>query len=324
VNEIPWKRVLITGVCGFAGSHLAARLAGDGCEVHGVDLAGVNRRNLDDLAPSTAVHEADLTDRGAVERTVAETRPEAVFHLAGRIAGDDLEALLAANVVGTEMLIRALAGPGGEGLRVIVVTGSAAEYGPVAESDLPIDETAPCRPVNLYGVSKVTQSTTADTLAKRFDLPLVRTRTFNITGPGEPVSLAASNFAKQIVEIEAGKREAKILVGPLEGMRDFSDIRDVVRAYAAAARAADAIGGIFNVCSGRAVRIGEILDRLITLSSASVEIAPNPAFAGRSDTSVFIGNGARAKETFGYEPEIALDRSLGDLLAWWRRMVVSL
>ncbi|MFH1279821.1 MAG: GDP-mannose 4,6-dehydratase [Candidatus Eisenbacteria bacterium] len=321
MKTLPWKRALVTGVSGFTGSWLAERLADAGAEVHGFDLPGAGRRNLAALPDLVQLHEGDLTDAAAAAAMVRRIRPEAVFHLAGRIGEQDLGALLEANVVGTESLLRALAVEGKGELRVVLVTGSASEYGPVAEDRLPIGEEEPFRPANLYGVSKAAQSLAAAVVARRWNLPLVRTRAFNITGPRESLALVGASFAEQIARIEKGERKPEIRVGPLGAARDFTDVRDVARAYLDAAREPAATGGIFNVCSGRAVTIREVLDRLVALSGVKVEIVPNPAFAGRDDRSVIIGDGTRAKETFGYEPAIPLEDSLRDLLGYWRERI---
>lgn len=321
MNTLPWKRALVTGVSGFTGSWLAGRLADAGAEVHGFDLPGAGKRHIAGLLDRIRLHEGDLTDAADAAGLVRRVRPEAVFHLAGRIGGQDLGALLEANVVATECLLRALAVEGGGELRVVVVTGSAAEYGPVPEERLPIGEEEPFRPANLYGVSKAAQSLAAAAVARRWNLPLVRTRAFNITGPRESLALVGASFAEQIARIEKGERKPRIMVGPLGAVRDFTDVRDVARAYVAAASEPAAVGGVFNVCSGRPVAIREVLDRLVALAGVDVEIVPNPAFAGREDRSVFIGDGTRARETFGYEPVIPLEDSLEDLLEDWRGRV---
>jgi GDP-4-dehydro-6-deoxy-D-mannose reductase len=196
------------------------------------------------------------------------------------------------------------------------VVGSAEEYGAVADAGRPISEDTPLRPLSPYAASKVAQEYLALQYALGHGLPVVRTRTFNHTGPGRGAVFAESSFARQIADIQAGRREPRIVVGNLDAVRDFSDVRDVVGAYALLVERG-APGEVYNVCSGRGVRIGFVLERLVALSGVKVEIREEQALLRQADIPFLVGDYGRLR-ALGWSPEIPLDRSLADLLAYWR------
>ena len=201
-----------------------------------------------------------------------------------------------------------------------LVVGSSEEYGKVREDELPITEENPLRPMSPYGVSKVTQDLLAYQYHESFGIDLVRTRAFNHTGPRRGEVFVTSNFAKQIAEIEAGKREPMIMVGNLEAQRDFSDVRDVVKAYLLAIEKCES-GEVYNICSGHAIRIQELLDRLLDLTDVAVEVKQDPARMRPSDVMVLQGSAEKFKKATGWKPEIPFDQTLRDLLDFWRERV---
>jgi len=206
----------------------------------------------------------------------------------------------------------------------ILVVGSAEEYGAVSPEDLPLREDAPLLPASPYAVSKAAQGLLAAEYARGLGLPLVRTRTFHHTGPGRGEAFAESSFARQIAEIEAGLRERVLLVGNLEAVRDYTDVRDVVRAYWGLldhAQAAAAVGGVFNVCSGRGRRIRDLLDTLLSHAGGEVEIRVDKERLRPSDVPAQVGDPSRLRALIGWEPRIALEDSLFDLLEDWRARV---
>ena len=209
------------------------------------------------------------------------------------------------------------------GLRpAVLVVGSAEEYGPVRPEDMPIREETPLRPASPYAVSKVAQGALALLYGPAGGLRVVLTRTFHHTGPGRGEAFAESSFARQIAEIEAGRREPVLRVGNLDAVRDFADVRDVVRAYWMLLEKGEG-GRAYNVCSGRGRRIRELLDILLAASVARVEVRTDPDRLRPSDVPAQVGDPARLRSATGWEPTIPLERSLQDLLDDWRARVAA-
>jgi GDP-4-dehydro-6-deoxy-D-mannose reductase len=312
-------RLLVTGAAGFVGGHLVGFLRAErpDVEIHGVVLpqGGVSWRG----PAGVRVLEADLNDPKAAAAAVEEVRPEAVVHLAGQASVHqswlDPALTLRTNVLGLVHLLdaaRRLA------LRpAVLVVGSAEEYGPVGPEEIPIREEAPLRPASPYAVSKVAQAALARLYGPAGGMRIVLTRTFHHTGPGRGEAFAESSFARQIAEIEAGRRPAVLEVGNLEAVRDFTDVRDVVRAYWMLLEKGQG-GEAYNVCSGRGRRIRDLLDTLLAASSARVEVRVDPERLRPSDVPVQVGDPGRLRAATGWQPEIPLERTLGDLLDDWR------
>jgi len=254
----------------------------------------------------------DLLDRDAVRRALDATRPSVIYHCAGLADVQDAwkapARALRVNVLGTHHLVE---GCRDLGLTCrILVTGSAQIYRP---STGPIGEDGEIAPANPYGVSKLAQELTAAASG----LPVLLVRPFNHTGPRQSPSYASSAFAQQIAQIEAGHREPILRVGNLEARRDLTDVRDTVRAYRALAEA-----GVpsrpYNVCSGRAYSMREILDLLLSIARVRVRIEVDPARMRPSDTPVVLGSHARLTADTGWRPEIPMEQTLSDLLGYWR------
>jgi GDP-4-dehydro-6-deoxy-D-mannose reductase len=311
-------RWLVTGANGFVGGHLVPRLLSADARVFGLVRPGTSRE-----AAFTAV-EADLLDAAAVVRAVAEAAPDRIVHLAAQSSAKDSwqspDATLRVNLLGLLNLLEAVRRAGL--LPRMLVVGSAEEYGAVSDASRAIDEDTPLRPCSPYAVSKVAQGYLALQYHLAHKLPIVRTRTFNHTGPGRGAGFAESSFARQIAEIEAGRREPVIHVGNLEAVRDFGDVRDVVRAYLMLIEEGEA-GEVYNVCSGHGVRIGDVLDRLLALSSARVEIRTDPALLRPADVPVLVGDATKLRRATPWRPEIPLERTLADLLQHWRQRIAA-
>ena len=197
------------------------------------------------------------------------------------------------------------------------VAGSSEEYGWVESHELPIKETNALRPLSPYGVSKVTQNLLGYQYAKSYGLHIVRTRAFNHTGPRRGEVFATSNFAKQIASIEAGLAPPVVSVGNLKARRDFSDVRDIVRGYWLALERGEP-GEVYNICSGRGVAIGEMLEILLGFSDRKIEIVQDPKRFRPSDVEILEGDCTKFKKQTGWTPEIPLERTLEDLLNYWR------
>lgn len=309
-------RALITGAGGFAGLHLARWLARD------LDwqVYGLIRRPVEH-APYLPVI-ADLLDRERVATVVADIAPTHVFHLAAQshvpTSHADPGATLANNLIGQVNLLdacRALTEPP----RVLVV-GSAEEYGLARPEEMPLREEQPFRPTSPYAVSKVAQDLLGWQYFISYGLPVVRVRAFNHTGPGQSDRFVVSAFARQIAEIDAGCRSPVLWVGNLDAQRDFLDVRDVVRAYALALQHGEA-GAVYNIGSGTAVAVRDLLDLLVGMSRSVVEVRPDPARLRPADVPLLVADSSRLRAVTGWRPEVTLEASVRETLAWWRAQV---
>lgn len=306
-------RALITGIHGFCGRHLASYLKRRGVTVFGIDLAS------QPALPGVTTFVGDVRDAALVQRAVSESRPSLIFHLAALISPRaDLNALYAANVEGTQRVLDAVHGTDVD--PVILIAGSSAVYGSVQANELPISELQPFRPSNAYAVSKIAQEMLAYTYYARFDLKVIRTRAFNLVGPGQPATLACAAFAKQIAEIEARWAEPTLCVGNLGSQRDFVDVRDVVRAYHLAAERGQP-GEVYNVCSGQAVSIQVCLDQLLSLTRVTINVEQDPGRMRPSDVPVSVGDSRLLFQKTGWRPTIPLAQSLADLMEDWRHRI---
>jgi GDP-4-dehydro-6-deoxy-D-mannose reductase len=199
----------------------------------------------------------------------------------------------------------------------VLLVGSSEEYGLAQPADIPLREEAPLRPNSPYAVSKLSQSYLGLQYALVHRVPVIRTRTFHHTGPGRGEAFAESSFAKQLVEIETDRRSPVLHVGNLDAIRDFTDVRDTVRAYWMLIDRGES-GEVYNVCSGRALRIRELLDVLIQVSGVKVEVRVDPERLRPSDIPVLVGDPGKIRKVTGWEPRLPLDRTLKDLLHDWR------
>lgn len=299
---------LVTGATGFAGSHLLDRLGADGSRVH----AWGHRGTPGAAAPSVSWTAVDLLDRAAVVEALQAARPSIIYHCAGlahlQDAWREPARALRVNVMGTHNLFEAARDAG---LSCgILVTGSAQIYRPGSAA---ATEDDPISPANPYAVSKLAQEMTA----AASPLTSWLARPFNHVGPRQSPAFATSAFAQQIAEIEAGRREPVLRVGNLDALRDTTDVRDTVRAYQAIAA-----GGRprrpYNVCSGRAHSMRQLLDILLSLARVRVRVEVDPARLRPSDTPVILGSHARLTADTGWTPVIPIEQTMSDLLEYWR------
>jgi len=314
-------RVLITGLTGFVGSHLADHLVARGdVEIFGTHRWRSRMDNIEHLSGRVGLVECDLRDATAVRRMLSAVRPERIFHLAAqsyvptswRAPGETLAGNIAAQVNLFEAA-RELALPAR-----FHIAGSSEEYGRVLPDEIPIREENPLRPLSPYAVSKVTQDLLAYQYWMSYRLHTVRTRGFNHTGPRRGEVFVTSNFARQIVQIEKGLREPVVWVGNLDAMRDFSDVRDMVRAYWLALEHGEP-GEVYNICSGRGYTVRGLLEILLDLAHVKVEIREDPARLRPSDVNVLVGDCTRFRSITGWEPTIPFEVTLKDILDYWRQ-----
>lgn len=304
---------LITGATGFAGGHLLDRLVAHGSRVHAWGhRGGQNPRGPLTPDPFVTWTAIDLLDREAVRDALAAANPSVIYHCAGVADLQDAwrapATALRVNVLGTHNLLDT-ARDLGLSCRVLV-TGSAEVYCP-RMSELSEDD--PLGPAHPYGVSKLAQEMTA----AASPLPALLTRPFKHAGPRQSAAFVTSTFAKQIAEIEAGRHEPVLRVGNLEAQRDITDVRDTVRAYHALAET-----GVprrpYNVCSGRAYSIRQLLDILLSLTRVRVRIEVDPARLRPSDNPLILGSHARLTADTGWTPVIPIEQTLADVLEDWR------
>lgn len=312
-------RFLITGVRGFVGTTLARQLLADGHEVF-----GTTRRNVaaSSHLPLAAGHMlvATLDDVQRLAQIVRETRPDGIFHLAAFTSPSasfkDPEAAYRSNLHGSLNLFAAVRAAALE-CRIVWV-GSSDVYGHVEPADLPITESNPFRPLSPYAVSKAAADLAAYQWSRVHGLDVVRMRPFNHTGPGQDPQFVCADFARQLAAIERGRRPAQVEVGNLDVTRDFSDVRDVTRAYTLAWKSGTT-GEAYNVCSGIPRTTREILDALVGLSGMTPEVVVRPERQRRVDVPVLVGSAAKLGSATGWMPAIDWRQTLSDVLDDWRR-----
>jgi len=315
------KRALITGVAGFVGSHLAEYLLEEGMEVYGITRWRSKLDNIEHIKKEIHLINADMRDSHSLERAVKESRPDYVFHLAAQsfvpmswwAPADTVET----NVIGAIHLFEAIRKSDVDAK--IQVAGSSEEYGMVYPNELPIKETNPLRPLSPYGVSKVAEDKLAYQYYKSYGLKVVTTRAFNHTGPRRGEVFVTSNFAKQIAEIEKGK-EPILYVGNLNARRDFTDVRDMVRAYRLALEKCE-FGEVYNICSGKTRTIQEVLNLVLSMTSTNIEIRQDQSRMRPSDVEVLQGDYSKFNKQTGWKPTIPFERTMEDLLNYWRERV---
>lgn len=318
------RRVLITGITGFAGSHLAEHAVAHGDEVHGFAFEEPPYPNLAAIARDVRVHRGDLTDADAVRAAVQAADPDVVVHLAGQavpaLASHDPTAAVRVNVLGTAAVVEALRAAGA----TLVFASTAEVYG---APEGPAREDAPIRPPNVYAATKVA----AEALVRELGDRSMILRPVGQIGPRQHPALAASAFARQIALAEAGQAEPLIRHGRLDARRDLIDVRDMARAYRLAcdlavgsdprtSREATA-GATFNVGSGRTYEVQEIFDGLVAMSRVPLRTELDPERVRAGDPSAVDVDGSAFRTRTGWQPEIPLATSLLDLLDHWRAQV---
>ena len=315
--------VLVTGGTGFAGRHLVAelRLAGfQNIAVTSFSSGSGSGSGTDSFWDGCKQFQLDLGDRAATEQLIAETKPAAVFHLAAVAAvGKSFEQASRLLQNNTQLQLNVL-----EAVRLhaptarLLVVGSAEEYGmSTSPGELPITEDHPLRPINPYGVSKVTQDLLAYAYTQSYGLQIVRVRPFNHIGSHQTPEFAIASFAKQIVAIERGQQE-KLLVGNLSGVRDFTNVADMARAYIMLLDRG-VVGEVYNVGSGTGVAMEEVLEKLLELATVPIKVEQDASRLRPLDIPVITANNDKIT-ALGWKPSVSLTESLQQVLEYWRSL----
>lgn len=309
------RKCLITGCNGFVGSYLAEFSVNQGVIVYGT--VHHNRERLAHLRDNVTIFQCEILDKERVESVVWKVKPDVVFHLAAQSrvvpSWQDPEETFKVNILGTLYLLEAVREVATD--PVVVVVCSAAEYGYCEEDGLPIKEDNEFKPSDPYAVSKVAQDLLARLYWETYGLRVIRVRPFNITGPGMTGD-ACSDFAMGIVEIEIDQRAA-LNVGDLDSVRDITDVRDAVKALWMMAERGKP-GEVYNLGSGAGYRIGDLLDKLIRMSSATVRVLQDNTKIRGSRQSVQIGDNKKTCD-LGWRPLIPIEKTLSDMLDYWRK-----
>lgn len=316
------KKALITGITGFVGSHLAELLLNEGYEVYGTTRPRSKTENIDSIIRRLKLYDADLLDSHSLYTILTEIKPDYIFHLAAQSFVQSSWAspanTIEINVVGSVHLFEAIRRAGIE--PVIQIAGSSEEYGLVYPDEVPVKEENPLRPLSPYAVSKVAMDYLGYQYYQSYKMKIVRTRAFNHTGPRRGEVFAESNFAKQIALIEKGKQEPVIFVGNLEAERDYTDVRDTIRAYLLSVQKCD-YGDVYNIATGKAVKIKKVLEILLSMSKIKVEIKEDKSRLRPSDVPILIGDATKFRKATGWKPEIPFEKTMEDLLNYWRSRV---
>jgi GDP-4-dehydro-6-deoxy-D-mannose reductase len=314
------RRVLVTGVTGFAGSHLVDYILARGdCEIFGIYRWRSRTENIEQFKTRITMLECDLRDASSTREAVEHVRPDWIFHLAAQsfvpTSWTAPTESLVTNVIGQVNIFEAVRRTG---LKCrIQIACSSEEYGMVRADELPIQETNPLRPLSPYAVSKVAQDMLGYQYWMSWKVDSVRTRGFNHEGPRRGPVFVASDFAKQIADIEKGLKPPVLGVGNLDARRDFTDVRDVVRAYWLALEKCEP-GEVYNICRGRAWSIREVLDLLLSMTTAKVEVRQEPWRLRPSDVPVLLGDNSKFVKATGWQPVIPFEQTLRDMLEYWR------
>jgi GDP-4-dehydro-6-deoxy-D-mannose reductase len=318
------KKIIITGSTGFAGSYLLEYLSSlKKYQLFGTYLTDESKARLKHLEKEVSFIKLDLNSKEETENTIKDIKPDIVFHLAAFTSPAQsfkapLETII--NNVSSELnIFEALKKEKLFDTKVLIIS-SAEIYGLVNKTDLPISEKTLFKPTSPYAVSKIAQDFLGLQYFLSYKIPVIIARPFNHIGPRQSEGFVVSDFTKKIVEIEKGKREPILEVGNLGAKRDFTDVRDIVKAYLLLIEKG-VFGEAYNIGFGKSHKISDILDMLLSFSSTKVEIEVNKELLRPSDNPDLICDSTKLRKLTGWKPEISIEKTLKDTLDYWRNII---
>ena len=308
-------KALVIGAAGFVGGHLIRHLACEcGFSVYATKLA---HESLE--TPDAEIYNLDILDAEAVAELLEKIKPDQIYHLAAqssvKLSWDKPQLTADINIKGTINVLEAVRNSGYS--PEVLLVGSGEEYGYLKPEEIPVKEDTLLRAGNIYAATKACQGMPGEIYARAYGMKVIMVRAFNHIGPGQSDIFVISDFCRQVVMAELGKKEPVLSVGNLEAERDFTDVRDIVRAYSALMKDGKP-GQTYNVGSGRAESIRSMLDRILKKSSVSIEVVQDSSRMRPSDVPSIAADITRIKEDTGWCPEIPIDSTIDDIMEYWR------
>ncbi len=311
-------KALIIGGAGFVGGYLIRELAGSGYEVHATCLPS---EKID--SNECITHTLDILEADSVTALFDEIKPDMVFHLAAQssVAVSWKRPQLTAdiNIKGTINVLEAMRAAEKQDMKMLLI-GSGEEYGFIREGACPLSENEPLRPGNIYAATKACQGMIGEIYSRAYKLDIIMVRAFNHSGPGQLPMFVISDFCRQIAEIEKGIRPAEMAVGNLSAMRDFTDVRDVVRAYRLLSEKGVS-GRTYNIGRGKAVSVQYILETALSMAECEIAVKQDPARMRASDIPLIEPDVTLVNGDTGWSAEISMEQTIRDTLDYWRNNV---
>jgi len=317
-------KILITGITGFAGSFLAEHLLELGHDVSGTYLSDDSLVNVESIKDKITVEKVNLLEEEKVENYIKKIHPDGIIHLAALTSPAQSfqnPKEFFHNNIDSEITILEAVRKNSIVCRILVISSSEM-YGLVRKEDIPIDEDTLLFPSSPYAVSKIAQDYLAYQYYRSYDMNILRIRPFNHIGPRQSPHFVVSSFAKQIAELEKKEGEKKLTVGNLSAFRDFTDVRDMVKAYALLFEKGKA-GEIYNIGRGQSYQISDILNKLLSLAATEIEWEQDPKLLRPSDIPNIVCDNRKVRNLTGWEPKIPIEQSLKDTLDYWRNIVYN-